>query len=62
MEVTAVAPPAEAHARIAYALTEIRRYLVPVSMAAYRIRLQLSAQVYELIAESRCYPLKQRNL
>ena len=32
VEVTAVAPPAEAHARIAYALTEIRRYLVPVSM------------------------------
>ena len=31
VEVTAVAPPAEAHARIAYALTEIRRYLVPVS-------------------------------
>ncbi|XP_045128782.1 KH domain-containing, RNA-binding, signal transduction-associated protein 2-like isoform X2 [Portunus trituberculatus] len=29
VEVTAVAPPAEAHARIAYALTEIRRYLVP---------------------------------
>ncbi|CAL4064274.1 unnamed protein product, partial [Meganyctiphanes norvegica] len=29
VEVTAVAPPAEAHARLAYALTEIRRYLVP---------------------------------
>lgn len=32
VEVTAVAPPAEAHARLAYALTEIRRYLVPVSI------------------------------
>lgn len=31
VEVTAHAPPAEAYARIAYALTEIRRYLVPVS-------------------------------
>ncbi|KAL7645176.1 UNVERIFIED_CONTAM: hypothetical protein RMT77_003554 [Armadillidium vulgare] len=29
IEVAALAPPAEAHARIAYALTEIRRYLVP---------------------------------
>ncbi|XP_042864415.1 KH domain-containing, RNA-binding, signal transduction-associated protein 2-like [Penaeus japonicus] len=29
VEVTAHAPPAEAYARIAYALTEIRRYLVP---------------------------------
>ena len=38
VEVTAVAPPAEAHARLAYALTEIRRYLVPVSpgMSQYR--------------------------
>jgi hypothetical protein len=31
VEVTAFAPPAEAHARIAYALAEIRRFLVPVS-------------------------------
>lgn len=29
VEVNAVAPPAEAHARLAYALTELRRYLVP---------------------------------
>ncbi|KAF4524220.1 hypothetical protein B566_EDAN006468 [Ephemera danica] len=29
VEVTAFAPPAEAHARIAYALAEIRRFLVP---------------------------------
>lgn len=31
IEITAFAPPAEAHARIAYALTEVRRFLVPVS-------------------------------
>lgn len=31
VEITAFAPPAEAHARIAYALTEVRRFLVPVS-------------------------------
>ncbi|BET02520.1 Hypothetical protein NTJ_15338 [Nesidiocoris tenuis] len=29
VEVTAFAPPAEAHARIAYALAEVRRFLVP---------------------------------
>ena len=29
MEITAFASPAEAHARIAYALAEVRRYLVP---------------------------------
>ena len=31
VEVTAFAPPAEAYARMAYALTEVRRFLVPVS-------------------------------
>jgi hypothetical protein len=34
VEITAFAPPAEAHARIAYALAEVRRFLVPVSIAA----------------------------
>ncbi|XKL66759.1 hypothetical protein PGB90_010179 [Kerria lacca] len=29
VEITAFAPPAEAHARIAYALSEVRRFLVP---------------------------------
>ena len=29
MEITAFAPPAEAHARVAYALTEIRKYIIP---------------------------------
>ena len=31
MEVTAFAPPAEAHARLAFALTQIRKYLIPDS-------------------------------
>ena len=31
VEITAFAPPAEAHARIAYALTEDRKYLIPDS-------------------------------
>jgi len=30
VEITAFAPPAEAHARIAYALADVRRFLVPV--------------------------------
>jgi KH domain-containing RNA-binding signal transduction-associated protein 3 len=36
VEITAFAPPAEAHARIAYALAEVRRFLVPVSKDASR--------------------------
>ena len=31
MEITAFASPAEAHARVAYALSEVRKYLVPDS-------------------------------
>lgn len=29
VEISALAPPAEAHARIAYALTEVKKYLIP---------------------------------
>lgn len=32
VEISAFATPAEAHARIAYALAEVRRFLVPVSL------------------------------
>ena len=31
VEVTAFAPPAEAHARLAYALAEVRKYIMPDS-------------------------------
>ncbi|KAJ0171305.1 hypothetical protein K1T71_012855 [Dendrolimus kikuchii] len=31
VEITALAPPAEAHARIAYALAEVKKYLIPDS-------------------------------
>lgn len=34
VEISAFATPAEAHARIAYALAELRRFLVPVSVLA----------------------------
>jgi len=29
VEITAIAPPAEAYARIAFALAEVRKYLIP---------------------------------
>lgn len=29
VEISALAPPAEAHARVAYALAEVRKYLIP---------------------------------
>lgn len=32
VEISTFAAPAEAHARIAYALAEVRRFLVPVSL------------------------------
>ena len=38
VEITAFAPPAEAHARIAYALAEVRRFLVPVSQFSSTFR------------------------
>lgn len=49
VEIQTFAPPAEAHARIAYALAEVRRFLVPVSIftcliifAGYPLLLLLS--------------------
>lgn len=35
VEISTFAAPAEAHARIAYALAEVRRFLVPVSLKEY---------------------------
>jgi hypothetical protein len=49
VEVTAFAPPAEAHARIAYALAEIRRFLVPVSKQFYFQIFSSHYQRYHLI-------------
>lgn len=31
VEISALGPPAEAHARVAYALAEVRKYLIPDS-------------------------------
>lgn len=38
VEISTFAAPAEAHARIAYALAEVRRFLVPVSCDSIRFR------------------------
>lgn len=46
VEISALAPPAEAHARIAYALAEVRKYLIPDSNDVIR-----QEQLRELIAD-----------
>lgn len=46
VEISALAPPAEAHARTAYALAEVRKYLIPDSNDGIR-----QEQLRELIAE-----------
>lgn len=39
VEISTFAAPAEAHARIAYALAEVRRFLVPVSIGCFFIQI-----------------------
>lgn len=46
VEISALAPPAEAHARIAYALAEVRKYLIPDSNDEIR-----QEQFRELVAD-----------
>lgn len=46
MEISALAPPAEAHARAAYALAEVRKYLIPDSNDNIR-----QEQIREMIAD-----------
>lgn len=46
VEISALAPPAEAHARTAYALAEVRKYLIPDSNDGIR-----QEQLRELIAD-----------
>lgn len=46
MEISALAPPAEAHARTAYALAEVRKYLIPDSNDCIR-----QEQLREMIAD-----------
>lgn len=46
VEISALAPPAEAHARAAYALAEVRKYLIPDSNDCIR-----QEQMREMIAD-----------
>lgn len=46
VEISALAPPAEAHARTAYALAEVRKYLIPDSNDCIR-----QEQMREMIAD-----------
>lgn len=46
VEISALAPPAEAHARVAYALAEVRKYLIPDSNDVIR-----QEQFRELMAD-----------
>merc|ERR1719206_906215 len=49
VEITAFAPPAEAHARLSYALTEVRKYLIPDSNDQIR---QLQMKELEILSNS----------
>ena len=49
VEITAFAPPAEAHARLSYALTEVRKYLIPDSNDHIR---QLQMKELEILSNS----------
>lgn len=46
VEISAFATPAEAHARIAYALAEVRRFLVPVSYTAITFEHKTNRKEY----------------
>ena len=54
VEITALAPPAEAHARIAFALAEVRKYLIPDSNDNIR---QEQLREMELVVEE---PMEER--
>ena len=49
VEIVAFAPPAEAHARMSYALTEVRKYLIPDSNDTIR---QLQMKELEILNSS----------
>ena len=53
VEVTAFAPPAEAHARLSYALTEVRKYLIPDSNDQIR---QLQMKELEILSNMSADP------
>merc|ERR1719277_513718 len=53
VEIVAFAPPAEAHARMSYALTEVRKYLIPDSNDTIR---QLQMKELEILSNMSSEP------
>ncbi|KAJ8869210.1 hypothetical protein PR048_030782 [Dryococelus australis] len=51
VEITAFAPPAEAHARIAYALAELRKYLIPDSNDEIRQEQMREMEMIQTVIE-----------
>ncbi|XP_063237083.1 KH domain-containing, RNA-binding, signal transduction-associated protein 3-like [Bacillus rossius redtenbacheri] len=51
VEITAFAPPAEAHARIAYALAELRKYLIPDSNDEIRQEQMREMELIQTVVE-----------
>ena len=60
MEITAFAPPAEAHARIAFALTEVRKYLIPDSNDEIRQEQMKELEMISVNGDSVLDTLKQQ--
>ena len=61
VEITAFAPPAEAHARIAFALTEVRKYLIPDSNDEIRQEQMRELEMISVNGESVLDTLKQQS-
>lgn len=57
VEISALAPPAEAHARVAYALAEVRKFLIPDSNDMIR-----REQMRELISDGTLPPEAEEQL
>ena len=60
VEITAFAPPAEAHARIAFALTEVRKYLIPDSNDEIRQEQMRELEMMSVNGDSVLDTLKQQ--
>ena len=61
VEITAFAPPAEAHARIAFALTEVRKYLIPDSNDEIRQEQMRELEMISVNGDSVLDTLKQHS-
>merc|ERR1719336_2290219 len=61
VEITAFAPPAEAHARIAFALTEVRKYLIPDSNDEIRQEQMRELEMISVNGHSVLDTLKQHS-